>query len=146
MRIFSIALCFGVLATSGWANSGYYCEIRNTGDGGGFINSPIVVIVENAKKSATIIDPLILNVVEQPVAARTRNTISGALGLNWTVRNVPTTSGSKLNVSFSAQLDEAAGTIKTRARLANYQNHETANGKCRALTEQEVKSNNWLKR
>ncbi|MEM6310323.1 MAG: hypothetical protein AAF754_09750 [Pseudomonadota bacterium] len=137
-----ITFCAGAVAA---AQSGYLCEIKNKGDGGGFLTSPVVVLFDDAKATATVIDPLILAVAKKPVEARLRKSSSTKWRMNWTVNDVKLRSGSS-NVSFSATFNPLKRTLQSRAKLINFANHESAVGGCSALTKQEVQNNRWIKK
>lgn len=123
------------------------CDLNVTGTrgSGSFLASPIVLLIKESRRSAEVIDGLILSVKKKAVPGKVRNTAKG-LRVNWQLSDIPIRGGGNIRISYSATLEPTTNRIIVRGRIPSAVNNINGVGKCRQLTRAEVESGNFIGR
>lgn len=106
----------------------FICQLKGTSEGG-FVPDFVAFTIGEGGASALVSDPIIQNVVEKPMQARTRKTNAGAIAMRWAF-DVPTTSKSTVRVNYRAVFDPKTQRVSYRASISGGVQSENGRGAC----------------
>ena len=115
---------------------GYICEIKDRSEGG-FIQSPVVFVIDPQKQSAFISDPIILMAKEKPLAGDLKQRSDGTYRVRWRVTDIPTVQH-KITASYTAILDPVASKVRISGKLKGASNQLRGTGPCSNLETSQI--------
>ena len=118
-----------VLASSAGAMN-YVCDIRDTGDGRGFMVPVVGIELRPETNSAYVIDGLIDHVKGEPIRATLKDRGNGKYRIIYRVNNIPATP-TYADVTYRLTLDTRKKTLLIRGSLAATTNTIAGRGACK---------------
>jgi len=130
---FSSLICAGLVALSGAAKASetiYDCSPNNIESYLGWIADRVIVIVDEEKKTAFVLDGYIQHVHEQPIPASYSKLGNGNIRVKWNVSGIPMRATATGSASWSATIDPKKAQMRIRATVHGYDNRPSGQGKC----------------
>ena len=115
---------------------GYICEVKDRSEGG-FVQSPVVFVIDLQKQSAVISDPIILMAKEKPVSGDLKRRADGTYRVRWRVTDIPTVQY-KITASYTAVLDPVTSKVSISGKLEGAGNQLRGTGLCTDLEKSQI--------
>jgi len=131
-KIFAYAIgCFLTLGSTAMAGQTIYdCKPYNIEARYGWISERIVVIVDEEKKSAFVLDAYINHVHKEPIPVSYSELKNGKFRVKWKVSGIPVRNEADGSAAWSATISPSKAEMQVRATVAGFDNRPRGHGPC----------------